>query len=213
MLLNCSVGEDSWESLGLQGDPTRPSYRRSVLNILLKDWCWRWHSSTLATWCEELTHWKRPWCWARLKIGGEGDDRGWDGWMASPTRWTWVWVSSGSWWWTGKPGVLQSMGSQRVGHDWATELTDVSVPRERDSEGLCHMIIEAENLHSLLSASWLWKALVQFQSESEGQRTGGVGGRNPRSRAEDWCASSSMQAESKRGKLSSSDFYFRPSVI
>ena len=66
--------------------------------------------------------WKRPWCWERFKVGGKGDNRGWDGWMASPTRWTWVWVSSRSWWWTGKTGVLQSMGSQRVGHDWATEL-------------------------------------------------------------------------------------------
>ena len=81
-----------------------------------------WNSSTLATWCEELTHWKRPWCWERLKAGGEGDDRGWDGWMASPTQWTWVWVNSGSWWWTGRPGVLQSMRSQTVGHDWVTEL-------------------------------------------------------------------------------------------
>ena len=73
-------------------------------------------------WCEELTHLKRPWCWERLKAG-EGDDRGWeDDWMASPTQWTWVSVSSRSWWWTGKPGVLQSMGSQRVGHDWVTEL-------------------------------------------------------------------------------------------
>ena len=76
----------------------------------------------LATWWEELTHWKRPWCWERLRAGGEGDDRGWDGWMASPTRWTCVWVDSGSWWWTGRPGMLQFMGSQRVGHDWATEL-------------------------------------------------------------------------------------------
>ena len=74
------------------------------------------------TWCEEPTRWERPWCWERLKAVGEGDGRGWDGWMASLTRWTWVWVSSGSWWWTGKPGVLQSMGLQRVGHDWATEL-------------------------------------------------------------------------------------------
>ena len=65
---------------------------------------------------------KRTWCWKRLKGGGEGDDRGWDGWMASLTRWTWVWVSSGSWWWTGRPDVLQSIGSQRVGHDWVTEL-------------------------------------------------------------------------------------------
>ena len=61
-------------------------------------------------------------CWERLKAGGEQDERGWDGWMASPTQWTWVWINSRSWWWTGKPGVLQSMGSQRVRHDWATEL-------------------------------------------------------------------------------------------
>ena len=65
---------------------------------------------------------ERPWCWGRLKAGGEGDDRGWDSWMLSLTQWTWVWVNLGSWWWTGKPGVLQSMGSKRVGHDWATEL-------------------------------------------------------------------------------------------
>ena len=64
----------------------------------------------------------KDWCWEGLGAGGEGDDRGWDGWMASPTRWTWVWVNSGSWWWTGRPGVLWFMGSQRVGHDWATEL-------------------------------------------------------------------------------------------
>ena len=69
--------------------------------------------NTLTTSCEELTHWKRPWCWERLKAGGEGDDRGWDGWMASPTGWTWVWVNSGSWWWTGRPGVLWFMGSQK----------------------------------------------------------------------------------------------------
>ena len=75
-----------------------------------------------ATWCEELTHLKRPWCWERLKAGGEGDDRGWDGWMTSPTWWAWVWVSSGNWWWTGKLGVLQSMELRRVGHNWVTEL-------------------------------------------------------------------------------------------
>ena len=71
---------------------------------------------------EELIHWKRPWCWEGLGAGGEGDDRGWDGWMASLTRWTLVSVNSGSWWWTGRPGVLRFMGSQRVGHDWATDL-------------------------------------------------------------------------------------------
>ena len=72
--------------------------------------------------CEELTHWKRLWCWEGLGAGGEGDDRGWDGWMASLTRLTWVWVNSGSWWWTRRPGVLWFIGLQRVGHDWATEL-------------------------------------------------------------------------------------------
>ena len=74
-------------------------------------------SNTLATWCKELTHWKRPWCWERLKVGREGDNRGWDGWMASLTQWTWVWVNSGSWWWTGRPGMLWFMGWQRVRHD------------------------------------------------------------------------------------------------
>ena len=64
----------------------------------------------------------KDWCWEGLEAGGEGDDRGWDGWMASPTQWTWVWVNSGSWWWTRRPGVLWFMGSQRVGHDWAIEL-------------------------------------------------------------------------------------------
>ena len=96
--------------------------KESVPNIHWKDWCWSWNSNTLATWCEELTHWKRPWCWERLKVGGKGDDKGWDGWIGSLTRWTWVWVNSRSWWWTGRPGVLRFMGSQRVGHDWATEL-------------------------------------------------------------------------------------------
>ena len=122
MLLNCGVGEDSWESLGLQGDPTSPFWRRSVLGVHWRDWCWSCRSNTLATWCEELTHWKRLWCWEGLGAGGEGDDRRWDGWMASPTQWTWVWVNSRSWWWTGKPYVLWFMGSQRVGHYWATEL-------------------------------------------------------------------------------------------
>ena len=97
---------------------------KSALNIHWKDWCWSWHSNTLATWCKELTHCKRrPWCWERLKLRGEGDHRGWDSWMASlMVGWTWIWVNSRSWWWTGKSGILQSMGSQRVGHEWATEL-------------------------------------------------------------------------------------------
>ena len=92
------------------------------MGVHWKDWCWSWLSNTLATSWEELTHWKRPWCWEGLGAGGEGDNRGWDGWMASLTWWTWVWVNSRSWWWTGRPGVLWFMGSQRVGHYWATEL-------------------------------------------------------------------------------------------
>ena len=118
MLLNCGIGEDSWESLGQQGGPTNPSWRRSVLGVHWKDWCWSWNSSPLATPCEVLTHWKRAWCWEGLGAEGEGDNRGWDSWMASPTRWAWVWVNSGSWWWTGRPGVLWFMRSQRVRHDW-----------------------------------------------------------------------------------------------
>ena len=104
------------------GDPASLPWRKSVLNIHWKDWCWSWNSNTLATWCKELTHLKRPWCWERLEAGGEGDDRGWDGWMASSTQWRWVWVNFRSWQWTGKPDMLQSMGSQRAGHDWVTEL-------------------------------------------------------------------------------------------
>ena len=119
MLLNCGVAEDFWESLGLQGDPTSPSQRKSVLNIHWKDWCWSWSSSTKPpdgkSWL-----WKRPWCWERLKAGGEGGNRGWNGWMASPNQWTWVWANSRSWWRTGRPGV-QSMGSQRFRHNWVTE--------------------------------------------------------------------------------------------
>ena len=123
MLLNCGAGEDSWPSLGRQGNPTSPFWKKSVLNTHWKDWCWSWNSNTLGSWCEELTHWKRPWCLERLKAGREGDDRRWDGWMAPPTQWTWVWVNSNSCWrWIGRPGVLQSMGLQGVGHNWVTEL-------------------------------------------------------------------------------------------
>ena len=120
MLLSCGVGEDSVESLGLQRDPTCPSWRKSVLNIHWKDQCWSWNSSTLATWYEELVHFKRPWCWERLKAG-EGDDRGWDGWRASLTQWTWVWINSRSWWWTGGLACCSPWGC-RVGPNWATKL-------------------------------------------------------------------------------------------
>ena len=106
-----------------------------MLSVHWKDWCWSWNSNTLATSCEELTHWKRPWCWEGLGAGEEGDNRGWDGWMTSPTQWAWVWVNSGSWWWTGRPDVLRFMGSQRVRHDWVTELnwTDGNL-KSKDSQ-------------------------------------------------------------------------------
>ena len=157
MLLNCGVGEDSRGSLGLQGDPTSPFWRRSVLGVLWKDWCWSWNSNTLATSCEELTHWKRLWCWEGLGTGGEGEDRGWDGWMASPIWCTWVWVNSGRCWWTGRPGVLQFMGSQRVGHDWATELnwTELNNEQCRASFPVCVSHLYVFICLSPFSTFWL----------------------------------------------------------
>ena len=106
---------------------TARRYSQSILKEIspgcsLEGLMLKWYSNTLATWCEELTYWKRPWCWERLRAGGEGDNRGWDGWMASLARWTWVWVDSGGWWWTGRPGMLWFMGLQRVEHNWVTEL-------------------------------------------------------------------------------------------
>ena len=85
------------------------------------------------------THWKIPWCWERLRAGGDGDNRGWDGWMALPTRWTWVWASSGRQWRTGRPGVLQSVGLQRVGHSWATEKQQWKVTNLGWDEGLSEL--------------------------------------------------------------------------
>ena len=117
MLLDWGVGDESWESLGLQEYPTGPSWGRSVLGVHWKDWCWGWSANTLVTWWDELAYLKRPWCWERLRAGGEGDNRRWDGRMVG-----WVWVNSKNLWWTGRPGMLQFMGLQRVGHNWVTEL-------------------------------------------------------------------------------------------
>ena len=130
MLLNCGVGEDSWESLGQQGDQTSQSERKSVLTIHWKDWCWSWNSNTLATWCDELTHWKRPWCWERLKAGGQEGDKGWDGWMAASTRWTRVWASSGSWWLTREAWCAAVLGvakSQTRLSDWTSITLHISI--------------------------------------------------------------------------------------
>ena len=162
---DCDV-EDSWESLGLQGDPTNQFWRKSVLDIHWKDWCWSWNSNTLATLWEKLTHCKRLWCWERLKA--EGDDRGWDGWMASWTWWTWVWASSRSWWWTWKPGVLQSMRSQRVGHNWVTELNWII------------QIVETSTNNSHFY--WAWNRDRQQTQRPRGKCVAAVSGRE----AEHW---------------------------
>ena len=140
------------------------------MDIHWKDWCWSWNSNTLATWYEKLTTWKRPWLWERLKAGGEGDDRGWDGWMASLTQWTWIWASSGSWWWTGKTGVLQFMGSQRVRHDWVTELTwiDEFINKWKHESFLLlkvyyiHLGIEKVVLKSLMGLSLFYNSVRYF---------------------------------------------------
>ena len=93
MLLNCGVGEDSWESLGLQGDPKGDQAWAFIGRTNVEADC-----NILATWCEELTHLKRPWCWERLKAGGEGDNKGWDGWIALPTPWAYSNSCPSSWW-------------------------------------------------------------------------------------------------------------------
>ena len=115
MLLNCGVGEDSWESLGVQRDPSSPSKRKWVLNIhwmeeMSPEYSWdglmlKPKLQYFGRWRGELSHLKRTWCRERLKAGGKGDNRGRDGWMASPIQWAWVWVNSGSWWQTGRPAV------------------------------------------------------------------------------------------------------------
>ena len=108
---------------------------------------------------------RSPWCWERLKVGGEGDDRGWDGWMASPTQWTWVWVNSRSWWWTGRPGVLKSMGSQRVGHDWATELNWTEY---KLFDRLCSRTVSLSPVS--LSVSWVPWVTSNSQSMERGKQ-------------------------------------------
>ena len=128
MLSNCGVGEDSWESLGQQGDQTSLSLRKSTLNIrsgfiqgserLMLKLKLQYFGHLM----QRVDSLEKTLMRKGFGAGGEGDDRGWDGWMASLTWGMWVWVNSGSWWWTGRPGVLLFMGSQRVRHNWATEL-------------------------------------------------------------------------------------------
>ena len=119
MLLNCGVGEDlrvPWTAgRSNQSILKEISPEYSLEGLMLK----RQYFGHLMWRTDSL---EKPWCWERLKAGGKGDNRGWDGWMASPSWWTWVWASSGSWWWTGKPDVLHSMVLKGIGHDWTTEL-------------------------------------------------------------------------------------------
>ena len=112
-----------------------------------------WSSNTLSAWCKELTHWKRSWRWERLKTGGKSDGRWWDGWMASPTQRTWVWVNSESWWWTGRPGMLQSMELQRVGYDWVPELNWIFC-QSNILKLLTNLLLIHPQLHYRLHYNW-----------------------------------------------------------
>ena len=119
MLLNCGVEEDSWESFRLQGDPTKGNQSPiSSLEGLMLKLKLQYYGHLI----QRTDSFEKTLVLGKIEGGREGDNRGWDGWMASLTQWTWIWASSGSWWWTGRPSMLQSMGSQRVGHNWATEL-------------------------------------------------------------------------------------------
>ena len=141
ILLNYGSGEDSWESFGLRGDQTsqsvdsgKPSwFRKSTLKNHWKDWCWSWNSNTLATWYKESTHWKRPWCWERLRAAGEGDSRGWDGWMAHQSNGLNL-SKLQEMVMDMEAGVLQSTGSKRVRHNWVTEQQQSMAMREKLEE-------------------------------------------------------------------------------
>ena len=123
-----------------------------ILNIHWKDWCWSWSSNTLATWCKELTHWKRLWYWERLRAGGEGGDRGWDGWMASPTQSTCARVNSRSWWWTGRPGVLQSMGVTKS-RTWRSNWTELNLHTQSCEDIKVKRKITYKSIHNLKSVN------------------------------------------------------------
>ena len=116
------TNENSWSRRSNQSN-----LREITLNIHWKDGHWRWSSNILVIWYKNMAHWNSPWCWERTKAEGEEDVRGWDGWMTSLMQWTWTWADSGRYWGTGMPGMLQSMGSQRVTHDWVTEQQQMKV--------------------------------------------------------------------------------------
>ena len=122
MLLNCGVGEDSWESLGLQGDPTKSILKKISPGCSLEGLMLKLKLQSFGCLMQRTDSLEKTLMLGKIEGRRRKDNRGWDGWMVSLTQWTWVWINSGRQWRTGKPGVLQSMGSQRVRHDWGTEL-------------------------------------------------------------------------------------------
>ena len=148
MLLNCGVGQDKSPVDFKEIQPVHPKEDQSWVFTGRTD-AEAETPNTLATWCREQTPWKRPWCWERLRAGGGGDDRGWDGWMASLAGWAWVWSSSRSWRRTGKPGMLWYMRLQRVGHDWVTEL-NWTEPGKKKSFRSNHQISANFNKYEIL---------------------------------------------------------------
>ena len=120
-------------------------------------------AETPVLWPPHVKSWLilRPWCWKGLGAGGEGDDRGWDGWMASPTRWTWVWVNYWSLWWTGRPGVLWFMGSQRVGHDWMTKLNWTETLLVHNSLNNLNVNLRVHILRDK-GQKWRWYSFLSF---------------------------------------------------
>ena len=147
---NCGAAEDSRESPGQQGDQTSQYEKKSILNTYWKGRCWSWSSSILITWCEQSTPWKSPWCLEILRAEREEGIRGWDGWMVSPMQWTWTWANFGRWWGTGRTGVLQSVGSQRVRHNLATEQQYPIIKRTIDKCGW-------------ISKAWWWMNKVSYK--------------------------------------------------
>ena len=152
----------------------------SVLGVHWRDWCWSWNSNTLATSCEDWLIGKKTWCWEGLGAGGEGDDRGWDGWMASLTRRTWVWVNSGSWWWTGRPGVLRFMGMQsrtRLSNwtelNWTEELLKMKAKVSQLCLTLCNPV--DYTVHGILQArilEWVSCSFLQGVFLTQGSNPG-----------------------------------------
>ena len=155
--LNCGVGEDSWESLGLKGDPTSLFWRRLVLDVLWKEWC------SLELKLQYFGHlmWKVDSLEMTLMLGWmgsrrRGDNKGWDGWMASLIRWTWVWVNSGSWWWTGGQGGTACCDSWGRKESDTTERLNCTELKSFHGDSRSSWLTEN---FCKMSASWHWTPL------------------------------------------------------